>query len=268
MRFVGGAEPAEPAEKSPPAREEVSLPLRGRPLRDRYVLRLIAMDRPIHLLVLSALAAALSLFATNKAALNAEFTRILNDLQGGVGGPVHDPSHGIVYELQRLFTVSITNLYLAGAAVTAYSILECAEAVGLWRGRRWAEYLTFIATVIFVPYEIYKLTKGISALKILALVISVAIVAYLLVAKRLFGLRGGASAERAENDADTGWSPIELATPRRKRGHHCQPSPVADLSRGTITCTPLAGHATWPASNSREKAPYVRGRQHPRLARP
>jgi uncharacterized membrane protein (DUF2068 family) len=211
--WVALSPPSQPTVKSPPRREEISLPLRGRPLRDRYVLRLIAIDRLIHFLVLSPLAAALFLFATNKAALNAEFTRILNDLQGGVGGPVHNSNHGIVYDLQRLFTVSITNLYLAGAAVTAYALLEGAEAVGLWRGRRWAEYLTFIATVIFVPYEIYELTKGISALKILALVINVAIVVYLLVAKRLFGLRGGGKAERAEHDADTGWSPIERATP-------------------------------------------------------
>jgi uncharacterized membrane protein (DUF2068 family) len=205
--------PSEPTVRHPPARDEISLPLRGRPLRDRYVLRLIAIDRLIHFLVLSALAAALFLFATNKAALNADFTKILKDTQGGVGGPINDTNHGIVYDLQRLFAVNVTNLYLVGVAVAAYAALEATEAVGLWLGRRWAEYLTFIATVVFVPYEIYELTKGISALKVLALVINVAIVAYLLVAKRLFGLRGGGKAERAEYDADTGWAPIERATP-------------------------------------------------------
>ncbi len=80
------------------------------------------------------------------------------------------------------------------AAVAAYAVLEGTEAVGLWLGRRWAEYLTFVATVIFVPYEIYELTKNVSALKVLALVINLAIVAYLLFAKRLFGLRGGGKA--------------------------------------------------------------------------
>ena len=87
--------PEHPARKYPPARDEIMLPLRGKPLRDRYVLRLIAVDRLLHFLVLSALAAAVFLFASDRAALNAEFTRILNDLQGGVGGPHDDqqPRH-------------------------------------------------------------------------------------------------------------------------------------------------------------------------------
>ena len=205
--------PEEPRVPHPPSRDQIRLPLRGRPLRDRYILRLIAIDRVLHFLVLSALAAAIFLFATNKAALNADFTKILNDLQGGLSGPVNTGNHGIVHDLHDLFAISIANLYVAGAAVAAYALLEGTEAVGLWLGRRWAEYLTFLATVIFVPYEIYELTKSVSALKVLALVINLAIVAYLLIAKRLFGLRGGGKAERAEHEKDTGWAPIERATP-------------------------------------------------------
>ena len=37
--------------------------------------------------------------------------------------------------------------------------------------------------------------------------------AYLLFAKRLFGLRGGGKAERADHEEDTGWAPVERATP-------------------------------------------------------
>lgn len=215
--WVALSPPTEPTAQLPPSREEVILPLRGRPLRDRYVLRLIALDRVLHFLVLSALAAALFLFAGDRAALDADFTRILADLQGGLGGPQHDSNRGVVYDLQRLFAVNITNLYLAATAVAAYAALEGVEAVGLWRGRRWAEYLTFLATVVFVPYEVYELAKGFSALKVITLVVNVAIVAYLLAAKRLFGLRGGGRAVRAEHDADTGWGPIDRATPGRSR---------------------------------------------------
>ena len=206
--------PAQPARKFPPAREEITLPLRGKPLRDRYVLRLIALDRMLHFLVLSALAAGVLLFAGDRAALNADFTRILNDFQGGVGGPMTSSNHGIVHDLRYLFAVRIQNLYLVGAAIGAYGLLEGVEAVGLWFAKRWAEYLTFVATIVFVPYEIRELLKSVTALKVLALVINLAIAVYLLYAKRLFGVRGGGRAERAERAADTGWTAIERATPR------------------------------------------------------
>jgi len=206
--------PAHPDRKFLAPRDEVVLPLRGKPLRDRYVLRLIALDRVIHFLVLGTLAAVILLFASNRNALNAEFTRVLNDLQGGVGGPVVSSNQGIIKELRSLFAISIRNLYLVGVAVAAYALMEGIEAVGLWFAKRWAEYLTFIATIVFIPYEVYELTKTISWLKVLTFVINVAIAVYLLYSKRLFGLRGGGKAEKAEHDEDVGWDALERATPR------------------------------------------------------
>ena len=205
--------PDHPTRPHPPQRSEVRLPLRGRPLRDRYVLRLVALERLLHFLVLSVLAAAVFVFASNKAALDTDFTRALKYVQGGLGGPITNTNNGIVHDLQRLFGFSVTNLYLAGTAIAAYAVLEGVEAVGLWFGRRWAEYLTFVSTTIFVPYEIYELAKGFSALKVVALALNLIVVAYLLIDKRLFGLRGGGKAEQAEHDAETGWPPIERATP-------------------------------------------------------
>jgi uncharacterized membrane protein (DUF2068 family) len=206
--------PAPPAAtRFPPERRDVTVPLRGRPLRDKYVLRVIAAERVIHFLALSALAAAIFLFAGNKVALNAEFAKILNDLQGALGGPVNPSHHGIVHDLQRLFAVSTSNLYLIGVAVAAYAALEGVESVGLWFGKRWAEYLTFLATVVFIPYELDELAKGISALKLVTFLINLAIAVYLVVAKRLFGVRGGRRAEDAERERDSGWEAIERATP-------------------------------------------------------
>ena len=91
--------------------------------------------------------------------------------------------------------------------------LEGAEAVGLWFMKRWAEYLTFVATTALLPLEIWELTRRISPFKIVALVVNLAIVIYLLLAKRLFGLRGGAEAERAERERDTGWEALERTAP-------------------------------------------------------
>jgi uncharacterized membrane protein (DUF2068 family) len=211
--WVALTPPDHPTQKYPPSRGEVTLPLRGKPLRDRYVLRLIALERVVHFLVLGALAAAVLLFANNRGVLNQDFTRILTGLQGGLGGPVAT-NHGIVHDLRSLFAISITSLYLVGVAIAAYAVMEGVEAVGLWLGKRWAEYLTFVATIVFVPYEVYELVKSVSTLKVLTLVVNLAVAVYLLLAKRLFGLRGGGKAEQAEYDADVGWPAIERATPR------------------------------------------------------
>jgi uncharacterized membrane protein (DUF2068 family) len=211
--WVALTPPADPATRFPPERRDVTVPLRGRPLRDKYVLRVIAVERSIHFLVLSALAAAIFLFASNEVALNADFTKILNDLQGGLGGPVNPSHHGIVHDLQRLFAVHTSNLYLIGTGVAAYALMEGVEAAGLWSGKRWAEYLTFIATIIFIPYEIDELAKGVSALKLITFLLNLAIAVYLVWAKRLFGLHGGRRAEDAEREQDSGWGAIERSSP-------------------------------------------------------
>jgi uncharacterized membrane protein (DUF2068 family) len=211
--WVALSRPDHPAHKYPPSRDEVTLPLRGKPLRDRYVLRLIALERVVHFVVLGSLATVVLLFADNRATLNQDFTSILKNLQGGLGGPVATSKHGVVHDLHSLFAFSITSLYLVGVAIAAYAVMEGVESVGLWLGKRWAEYLTFVATIVFVPYEVYELAKGVSALKVLALLLNLAVVVYLLLAKRLFGLHGGGKAERALYDADVGWPAIERATP-------------------------------------------------------
>ena len=46
--------PSRPSREHMPARQDVRLPLRGKPLRDKIVLRLIAIDRALHFLILSA----------------------------------------------------------------------------------------------------------------------------------------------------------------------------------------------------------------------
>jgi uncharacterized membrane protein (DUF2068 family) len=205
--------PEHPARPLPPDRTQIDLPLRGRPLRDRYVLRLIAVDRVVHVLVLGTIAVVIFLFAHDRGQLHSDYTRILANLQGGLGGPIDNTGHGVFSELNRLFAFSPAELYLAGVAVTAYTAVLACEAFGLWFARRWAEYLTFVETGILVPLEIYELTTRVSALKVLALIINLAVVGYLLISKRLFGLRGGGAAERAERQADTGWQALERADP-------------------------------------------------------
>jgi uncharacterized membrane protein (DUF2068 family) len=196
-----------------PPREQIEVPLRGRALRDKVVLRVIAIDRVVHVVVLTVVAAAIFLFEANEASLRDPAYRLLDDLQNAIGGTPGDSQHGFVYEVRHLFSLGHGTLTKIGLFASAYALLEAVEAVGLWRQRRWAEYLTFIATTGLVPIEILELTHGVSALKVLALVVNLAIVVYLLLAKRLFGLRGGAAVERAEREVDLGWPALERTAP-------------------------------------------------------
>jgi uncharacterized membrane protein (DUF2068 family) len=203
--------PEEPVREKVPGRDEVELPIRGPALRDRYILRLIAVDRAVHVLVLGGLAVALFTFARHDASLHRDYVHIMNDLSGG--NPGESQVRGILGYFGRAFKYSPHRLVQLGLAVTVLAALEACEMVGLWLNKRWAEYLTFVATTAFIPLEVYELTLGLSVFKMVAFVINVAIVVYLLLAKRLFGLRGGHRAERERRRALSGWDAVERATP-------------------------------------------------------
>ncbi|GAA0414804.1 DUF2127 domain-containing protein [Streptomyces luteireticuli] len=205
--------PDRPGREVPEGRPEIELPLRGRPLRDRYVLRLIAIDRLVHFLVLGVLAVAVFLFAHERTRLRGPFYRIVDDLQNGVGGPSGLRGHGLIADLEKAFDVHDRTLWIIGLVIAAYAVLEGVEAVGLWRAKRWAEYLTFVATTVLLIPELYELHERVSPLKLCTLVINLAVVVYLLFAKRLFGLRGGRRAEEAVRERDSGWQALERVYP-------------------------------------------------------
>jgi uncharacterized membrane protein (DUF2068 family) len=204
--------PSSPTVDTPPDRTQIDVPLRGRALRDRYVLRVIATERAIHVLVLATITVAILLFAAHRNSLHHEFAKVLTDLQGALGGPVNYTKHGVLSDINRVFDLSEAELYGAGVVAAAYTAVQAAEMVGLWFARRWAEYLTFIECLILIPFEVYELSSGVSALKILTLVINVAVVVYLGLVHRLFGLRGGRAAEERLRRETGGWYAVEQAT--------------------------------------------------------
>ena len=129
--------------------------------------------------------------------------------------------------MPRLFAVSTTNLYLLATGISAYALLEGVEAAGLWAGKRWAEYLTFIATVIFVPYEVYELTPSITALKVVTLIINLVIVIYLVVGGTAVRAARRRQGRTGRYEQDTGWEAIERATPRPGRTPSAVPPETA-----------------------------------------
>ncbi len=206
--------PRAPSREHIPPRDELELPLRGRPLRDKIVLRAIAVDRAFHVVILAALAVAVFLIASHERQLRDDFYRVLADIQGGVGGgPLQTSHRGLLGRLDELFSLQKGTLRLVGAGLAGLAVLEAAEAVGLWFQRRWAEYLTFIVTTLLLPLEVYELTARVTWFKVGALILNLAIVVYLLLAKRLFGLRGGSGADLAERRRDVGWEALERTAP-------------------------------------------------------
>jgi uncharacterized membrane protein (DUF2068 family) len=68
----------------------------------------------------------------------------------------------------------------------AYALLEGTEGVGLAMRRRWAEYLTVIATGILIPFEAYEVIHKVTLFRVGALLLNLAVVGYLAYRKRLF----------------------------------------------------------------------------------
>jgi uncharacterized membrane protein (DUF2068 family) len=203
--------PRSPTRDTPPSRDDIELPIRGRLLRDHYVLRLIAVDRAVHVVILSSIAILLFLFASHQSGLRSIYFQILQGFQGVNSSLIFSR---FLENIQGVFDFKPIHIVEVGFIVTALALIEAIEMVGLWRGRRWAEYLTFVATILFIPYEIYELLHGVSVVKLVAFAINVAIAVYLLYAKRLFGVNGGAKGDRRDQRIDIGWAWLERTSPK------------------------------------------------------
>lgn len=206
--WIPALAPAAPATNRVPTRDEITVPMRGPRLRDRYVLRLIAIDRAIHVVVLLAVALVVVALVHTRAGLDRDYQQLIS----GVAGGQPDVLTNILGRLRHFFVVSPTHLYEVAIVAGAYAALEFVEMIGLWYAKRWAEYLTFVATIGLIPLEVDELLKSFSALKIIVFIINVAVAAYLLWAKRLFGLRGGHRALEADRTSREGWRAVDQAT--------------------------------------------------------
>jgi len=80
---------------------------------------------------------------------------------------------------------SNAQLWLIGCLVVVYALVRFVEAYGLWRARRWAEWLAAVSGAIYVPFELYELSRGFSWIKLAALAANLAIVAFMIFALRL-----------------------------------------------------------------------------------
>ena len=101
-----------------------------------------------------------------------------------------DPhSHYIQLLLAKLSIVDDRRLKELSVGTFIYSAIFLAEGVGLALGKRWAEYLTIVTTASLLPLEVYELVKHVGIGKGVALVINLAVVAYLILELRRYPKR-------------------------------------------------------------------------------
>ncbi|MFN8168957.1 MAG: DUF2127 domain-containing protein [Candidatus Nanopelagicales bacterium] len=173
---------------------------RGRLLRDRVIMRLLATERAFKAVLLLLLGIGILRFRGSRTALQDAFDAdlpLLHPFAERIGWNID--GSWVVRRAEDALGLSETALLWIAVAVFAYAGLQAAEAIGLWRVERWGEYLAVVATSVFLPLEIYELTERVTVLRLLALAVNIAAVVWLLWSKRLFGLRGGGASYHAEH---------------------------------------------------------------------
>ncbi|MGD3111722.1 DUF2127 domain-containing protein [Streptomyces sp. YGL11-2] len=193
-----------------PAADAPQVP-RGKVLRDLFILRFLAVERAVRGVFIVLAAIAVWKFSNSQDAVRQFFDKNLDAIRPVAVHFHYDLDHSpVVDTIRKTFGYKHSTLVLVASLLLAYALIEIVEGVGLWRAKRWAEYLTVVATAAFLPLEIYELTEKVSWLKIATLAINILAVLYIAVAKRLFGLRGGRAAFDEERQSS---SLLEAGTP-------------------------------------------------------
>jgi uncharacterized membrane protein (DUF2068 family) len=171
--------------------EDAPMIMRGKALRQAIIIRALAVERLLRAVVIVLAAYAVWKFRGARGSIQATLDRDLPIFRAA-GFKVDQMT--IVHELEKALAAKPSTLALLTLMLTGYALIEVLEAVGLWLLKRWGEYFAVIATSVFLPLEIHDLAKGITMTRVVTFSINVLAVIYLLISKRLFGLRGGRKA--------------------------------------------------------------------------
>ena len=138
-------------------------------------------SRVLRLIALFKLLKALLLVTVGMGALRLLDPTVAARAQEGLRALAMSSDRRVVQDLLPLVSrLSPERLEALGIGAFLYAGLFTTEGVGLWLGKRWAEYLTVIATGSFVPFEIYELARRPGLPRLAALVLNLAVVAYLI----------------------------------------------------------------------------------------
>jgi len=80
-----------------------------------------------------------------------------------------------------------------GAGAFSYASVFLAEGIGLWQGKKWAEYLTIGVTASLLPFEAVAVYSKLTVVRVAVLLVNSLVIAYL-----VWELRARQRVERAE----------------------------------------------------------------------
>jgi len=224
---------------------------RGSEVRSKLILRLFAIERFLRGLVFVAVAYGLFRYRSSRISVEAAFDRdlpIIRDLFRQLGFNIeHSKLFGL---LQHALTLSSKTLTLLAFGALLYALIELIEATGLWLAKRWGEYFAMVATSLGLPLEIYDLTKKVTVTALLLFAVNLALVLYLVITKRLFGIRGGKRAYDARLRSESVLEAAERAVAGRRAAVHPAETLPAPASQPAPAAQP-AGDPL-PARNSRQ----------------
>jgi uncharacterized membrane protein (DUF2068 family) len=122
----------------------------------------------------------LALIAVGIGALKLLHKDVASVVDGWVNAFRGDPhNHYIYWLLTKLAKVDDRRLKELSIGTFIYAAIFLTEGAGLAFRKRWAEYFTIIVTGSFLPLEIYELARHVTVAKTVALLINIAVVAYL-----------------------------------------------------------------------------------------
>lgn len=81
--------------------------------------------------------------------------------------------------LHLMETATPKHLVVAALGSFLYAAIFLVEGIGLWRCKRWAEYLTITVTASLLPFEIFAVSRQATLLRIGAVLLNAAVVIYL-----------------------------------------------------------------------------------------
>src|SRR5262249_49063943 len=171
--------------------EDAPMIMQGKALRQAIIIRALAVERMFRAVVIALAAYAVWKFRGAQGAIQATLDRDLPIFRAA-GFKVDQMT--IVHELEKALAAKPSTLALLTLMLAAYALVELVGGVGLWLLKRWGDYFGWAATSPFLPLEIYDLTRGVTMTRVVTFTINIAAVIYLVVSKRLFGVRGGRKA--------------------------------------------------------------------------